>query len=431
MYRSRLIKGIALGIGCVMLSSGTALAMSKDHLTSKVTENAKKISIQVNNQWLETDVEPFIENNTTLIPLRGVLEKLGAKVEWHPEQKLIHIDTEDIKIQLIVGKDTAKVIRNTSGTSTEEILKLKVPAKISDGRTFVPGRFVAQTLGAKVEWNKDLRAMIINTYEDDEIIQVERPIAFEVVGKEVLDDNEILAQWYQNNSYKGGFHSISDGQWQYVLIAAGEKNTGGYSITVDSITEVTPGTAYVHATLNSPGKDAMVTQALTYPYLIVRFEKGNIEKIQGDLSVLNQSNDERDKKAVQDLVLEFGSKIQMVSLLAPEEMVKKSIVENYKDLVTSSLLEKWQKDIQNAPGRLTSSPYPDHIEILSIEKLSDDSYAVKGAIVELTSIDQHNGGFTSKQPITLIVKDMNNIWLIDQFNFDKNTEAGSMMYENS
>ncbi|WP_341878011.1 stalk domain-containing protein [Defluviitalea saccharophila] len=431
MRRLSLKKSIALGICCALISSGAVMAMPKDSLMDKVMKPSKGIGIQVNDQWLQTDVEPFIENNSTLIPLRGVLEKLGAKVEWHPEQKLVVISAEDIRIELIVGKDTVKVIRNINGIQKEEMLKLDTPAKMSKNRTFIPGRFVAQTLGAKVEWNKNLRAMIIHMNKKEDIIHVEKSIKFEAVEREDLEDNAVLEKWYQNNYDKEGFHFISDKQWQYVLIAAGEKPTGGYSITVDSITEVTPGTAYVHATLHAPGRDVMVTQALTYPNAIVRFHKGNIEKVQGDLSSVKQDNDESDKKVVQDLVLEFGSKLQMVSLLAPEDVVKKSMEENYKPFVSSSLLTKWQKDIESAPGRLTSSPYPDCIEILSVEKLSNDSYEVKGEILEVTSMDKLSGGFTSKQPITLIVKNISNTWLIDEVTLEKYNEADSIIYKNT
>lgn len=431
MIKTNLKRTVALGMCYAMLSSGIALAMPKDSLFNKNIKDSKGIGIQVNDQWLETDAEPFIENNSTLIPLRGVLEKLGAKVEWHPEQKLVQIYTDDISIELVVGKDTVKVIRNINGSPKEEILKLETPAKMSKNRTFIPGRFVAQTLGAKVEWNENLRAMIIKAHRKSDSIDVEKAIEFEVVGKEVLEDNEALVKWYQSNYHKEGIHLVSDRQWQYVLIAAGEKPTGGYSIKIDSITEVKPKTAYIHATLNSPGKDVMVTQALTYPNAIVRFHKDNIEEIQGDLAGIKQNNSESDKKAVQDLVLEFGNKLQMVSLLAPEDMVKKSMEENYKTFVSSSLLEKWTKDIQNAPGRLTSSPYPDHIEILSIEKLSEDSYEVKGEIIELTAMDKLNGGFASRQPIDLTVKNINNAWVIDEVSLKKLNESDSIIYKNT
>jgi hypothetical protein len=56
---------------------------------------------------------------------------------------------------------------------------------------------------------------------------------------------------------------------QVVLLAAGEKPTGGYAIRVDSV-EATQDGLKLNATETRPGKDCMVTQALTAPYLFVK-----------------------------------------------------------------------------------------------------------------------------------------------------------------
>ena len=119
------------------------------------------------------------------------------------------------------------------------------------------------------------------------------------------------------------------------------------------------------------------------------------------------------EKAVSDLVKGFGSKLQFVSLLAPKDILKKNMQEFYGDYVSPELIEKWVNDPLNAPGRLTSSPWPDRIEILSIVKLSDLKYEVNGKIIEITSTEQENDEFANKRPITLIVKKLNKQWLID------------------
>src|SRR5690606_24350598 len=92
-----------------------------------------------------------------------------------------------------------------------------------------------------------------------------------------------------------------------------------------------------------------------------------------------------DKYTVNALVGNFGRKLHMVSLLAPEDMLKESLEENYGDFVSPALLEEWLKDPVNAPGRLTSSPWPDRIEILNTEKISDGIYEVKGVIIEIAN----------------------------------------------
>ncbi|MHB1395014.1 MAG: hypothetical protein ACYCYE_18550 [Clostridia bacterium] len=126
-----------------------------------------------------------------------------------------------------------------------------------------------------------------------------------------------------------------------------------------------------------------------------------------------QQTGEFDEKAAASLVEGFGSKLQAVSLLAPKDILEKSMRENYGEFVSQALLAEWISNPINAPGRLTSSPWPDRIEVLTIEKLSEYVYEVKGEIIEITSTEKENGGIAAKRPITLIVKKINNNWLID------------------
>lgn len=140
---------------------------------------------------------------------------------------------------------------------------------------------------------------------------------------------------------------------------------------------------------------------------------------------ITQSNEEQqqpdetaEKTTVTNLITNFGLKLQKVSQLAPEDILKTSIQENYGELISPNLLSAWQKEPQNAPGRLVSSPWPDRIEILSIEKLAEDAYRVKGEIIEITSDKK----IVAKRPVTLLVKMIDNHWLIDEVTIDSYEE---------
>ncbi len=142
-------------------------------------------------------------------------------------------------------------------------------------------------------------------------------------------------------------------------------------------------------------------------------------------------NDEFAKQAVVSVVETLGKKLQMVLLLAPADTVKANMQEHYGGLVSPNLLQKWQSDPQNAPGRLVSSPWPDRIEIISNEKLADGSYKVKGEIIELTSLEQTQGGFAAKRPIDLIVRNLENKWLIDEVALGTYIDNSSFVYQNT
>lgn len=60
----------------------------------------------------------------------------------------------------------------------------------------------------------------------------------------------------------------------YVLITAGEKPTGGYQVQISDVNEV-GGRIVVNWRLSSPAPGTMTTQALTYPYSIIKFNNRN------------------------------------------------------------------------------------------------------------------------------------------------------------
>jgi hypothetical protein len=143
-----------------------------------------------------------------------------------------------------------------------------------------------------------------------------------------------------------------------------------------------------------------------------------------------QIMDPDQKEVVVSLIEEFGRKLQLVSLLAPEEVLKESIQKNYKDFLSPSLLKKWLNNPKLALGRKVSSPWPDRIEILDIKKSTEQSYEASGEIIEIISGELENGGSASKYPILLRVKKVDDRWMIDEVNVDY-AEENDINYTNN
>ncbi|KUO75258.1 MAG: hypothetical protein APF77_22340 [Clostridia bacterium BRH_c25] len=144
-----------------------------------------------------------------------------------------------------------------------------------------------------------------------------------------------------------------------------------------------------------------------------------------------QKTDEFDRETAAALVESFGSKLQSVSLQAPKDIVEKRMQENYSDFVSEALLAQWINDPINAPGRLTSSPWPDRIEILTIGELPEYAYEVKGEIIEITGTENARGRIAAKRPITLVIKEIGNGWLIDGVTLGAYEETGPVVYNNT
>ena len=107
----------------------------------------------VNGKAIENDVAPLIVNSRTYTPARFVAEALGAKVVWDEKSKTVTITKDEIEIILVIDSTIAYV--------NGEAVKMDASAFIADGRTFTPARFVAENLGAKVEWNEEARTVTI------------------------------------------------------------------------------------------------------------------------------------------------------------------------------------------------------------------------------------------------------------------------------
>mgnify|MGYP001050648425 CR=1 FL=1 len=91
------------------------------------------------------DAEPYInaEAGRTLIPVRFVSEALGAEVDWDPETSKAVITYGEKEIILTTGSAEVQV------NGDKQIIDC-APVILPPGRTFVPLRFVSETLEAEV-----------------------------------------------------------------------------------------------------------------------------------------------------------------------------------------------------------------------------------------------------------------------------------------
>ena len=115
-------------------------------------------SVYLNGEKMNFDVNPFIENDRTLVPMRAIFEAVGADVQWDDETKTVVAAREKN------GETTFIALQiNSNAFVNSKQTELDVPAKIVNDRTFVPLRFVIESLGEKVEWDHENYAVRITT----------------------------------------------------------------------------------------------------------------------------------------------------------------------------------------------------------------------------------------------------------------------------
>lgn len=118
-----------------------------------------KKTYTVNGVQMTMDVAPVIMESRTLGPVRYIAEALGAEVAWDPVERKATITLNSRVIELWVGKNTARV-DGTYMLIDPENPEVK-PIILPPGRTMLPFRFIAEQLGAGVEWNAGKREVTI------------------------------------------------------------------------------------------------------------------------------------------------------------------------------------------------------------------------------------------------------------------------------
>ncbi len=107
---------------------------------------ADSIAVQVNGEPVRfPNAQPTQIAGRVMIPLRGVLERLGAdRIAWEPANQRVSVSSPAGDIRLHIGDRVATV----DGRS----VPLDVPPLIVNNTTMVPLRFVSENLGARVDW---------------------------------------------------------------------------------------------------------------------------------------------------------------------------------------------------------------------------------------------------------------------------------------
>ena len=142
MYnRTRIKKSLAMLAGLLVI--GGAYAQDR-------------INVIVNGQQVQfSGTRPSEVRGRVLVPLRGVLEQMGAYVGWDQTTQTVSASKGDLDLSLPIGSRTARV--------NGKDVSLDVPAQVVDGTTMVPLRFISEALGANVQWVEATQTVEVTT----------------------------------------------------------------------------------------------------------------------------------------------------------------------------------------------------------------------------------------------------------------------------
>ena len=116
---------------------------------------ASVINISIDGKERQLNPPAQIANDRTMVPLRFIIEDpaLQGQVYWDQSQQKVAMDCRGHYIELYIGSKQA----NVDG----KVYMLDAPPYIYQGHTYVPLRFLAENLGARVVWKNAQRQVDI------------------------------------------------------------------------------------------------------------------------------------------------------------------------------------------------------------------------------------------------------------------------------
>lgn len=240
----------------------------------------KELSIFLNEQRIDPTPEYMFKAGRTMVAMNsGLFEKLGAVVRYDEAEGKVWVEGPYSTVEFTLNETTAYIHRKYDFSGIPMKSELDAAPFVENGRIYLPLRFAAEGLDIVVDWDGENTAVLMKTIEDGEIIPVEAPVTYdEIKPGEVPEE---LQEWVDENRTRQGIYHKTLGNKTYILISGGEKPTGGYYIELDSITMVAPGSIYLTARVGSPAPDMMVTQVITWPFMLISVEDNEIQIVDG------------------------------------------------------------------------------------------------------------------------------------------------------
>ena len=192
------------------LSSAAATAVALTVLPG-CTALAKDVDVVIDGEELSLDVAPQIIDGRVMVPIRGVLENLGALVKWDDETQTVSARKSSKTVSLEIGSNDVTLDKgetNDDGSAKTETIQTDVAAQLVSDRTLVPLRVISEAMGYSVDWNDETYTVSITTDNDEDESWKDNKVSVDMSTLSVSGDGASVSDNTLTIS-KGGVYTLS------------------------------------------------------------------------------------------------------------------------------------------------------------------------------------------------------------------------------
>jgi hypothetical protein len=138
------------GSSSALYSNGTVLTSPGRLLSNAfIVERMPQAQIQivVNGQFVN-EFRGYLQKETTMVPLRGILERIGADFKWDGNARTLTVKQGNRQLFLRVDDKVIQVNGKSQSLAEAPI--------IIEGHIYLPLRAVIEALGGQVGWDQNL-----------------------------------------------------------------------------------------------------------------------------------------------------------------------------------------------------------------------------------------------------------------------------------
>ena len=127
------------------------LVGSPSSMVNFVATPDSSIKVKLDTRLIEFTASPYAIKGKTFVPMKSMMEALGANVTWNPSTQTITATKDKTTVKIKLGSVNAYI--------NDTLMKLPQTPVVKNNTVFVPLSFVTESMKARVYWYDDTKTI--------------------------------------------------------------------------------------------------------------------------------------------------------------------------------------------------------------------------------------------------------------------------------